>query len=445
MDLTADLNWKEHVVDRMDTGVFLLDRSMNVLFWNRFMVMHTGQAAENVEGHNLFELFSDLPRRWLERKVEGVFVLKNQAFSSWEQRPYLFEFSHNRPVTGGVQSMYQDISLMPVLDISGMVIAVCVSVRDVTDAAIYATGMKEAMAKLETEKEEQKVLIKKLEEAQSQLLQSEKMAAIGQLAAGVAHEINNPVGFIKSNMSSLQKYTAGLVQLLEAYIKAEPQLDQNSADMQAIKATKEQIDFEYLVEDIDDLMHESMDGVDRVSKIVKDLKDFSHVDQGDWQYEDLHRCIDSTLNVAWNELKYKAEINKQYGDIPQVFCMGSQLNQVFLNLLVNAAHAIDNRGTISITTAREEDRVRITVSDTGCGMNDEQLRRVFEQFFTTKPVGKGTGLGMSLSYGIIDKHDGKIEVESTEGEGTTFNIWLPIEGPAQEQLDDDAQNLSSVG
>ncbi|OMH34073.1 PAS domain-containing sensor histidine kinase [Motiliproteus sp. MSK22-1] len=414
----------------MDTGVFLVDRTIKVLFWNRFMVMHTGQPAESVEGRNLFELFPDFPRRWFERKVEGVFVLKNQAFSSWEQRPYLFKFAHNRPVTGGVESMYQDVSLMPVLDIAGKAIAVCVSIRDVTDAAIYATRMKETMETLEQEKNEQRILIKKLEEAQSQLLQSEKMAAIGQLAAGVAHEINNPIGFIKSNMTSLQKYTASLVQLLEAYIKIEDQLDQNSSEMQTIANTKDQIDFEYLVEDIGDLMTESMDGVNRVSKIVKDLKDFSHVDQGDWKYEDLHRCIDSTLNVAWNELKYKAEIKKQYGEVPQVFCMGSQLNQVFLNLLVNAAHAIENRGIITITTAQKGEKVLITVADTGSGMNQEQLRRVFEPFFTTKPVGKGTGLGMSLSYGIIDKHEGKIEVESQEGEGTTFNIWLPIEGPA---------------
>ncbi|MCW8884228.1 MAG: ATP-binding protein, partial [Motiliproteus sp.] len=383
IDTPADLNWKEYMVDRLDAGVILVDRELRVLFWNHFMVMHTGRGAEQVVGKNLLEQFPELPQRWLKRKVEGVFVLKNQAFSSWEQRPYLFKLAHNRPMTGGVDAMYQDLSFMPVLDMGGQVMAVCVSLKDVTDAAIYAMQLKEARATLEKEKTEQQSLIKKLEQAQSQLLQSEKMAAIGQLAAGVAHEINNPVGFIKSNVTSMKKYAHDMVKLLDTYIDSEPQLQPDSKQLEQIKQIKDEIDFEYLVEDIDSLIEETIEGVDRVSKIVKDLKDFSHVDQGEWDYEDLHHCLDSTLNVAWNELKYKAEIVKDYGDLPQVYCMGSQINQVFLNMLVNAAHAIANRGTISITTRHQGHHVGISITDNGKGMDEEQQRRVFEPFFTT--------------------------------------------------------------
>ncbi|MDO9068080.1 MAG: ATP-binding protein [Deltaproteobacteria bacterium] len=267
---------------------------------------------------------------------------------------------------------------------------------------------------------------KRLEDAQNQLLQSEKMASIGQLAAGVAHEINNPVGYINSNLGTLQKYLRDLFDMLAAYEQAEPLLADHAEVLRNIGALKEKLDIGYLKEDVFALMGESQEGIARVKKIVQDLKDFSHVDEAEWQWTDIHKGIDSTLNIVWNEIKYKAEVIKEYGSLPEVECLPSQLNQVFMNMLVNAAHAIEERGTITLRSGVEGEEVWVEFADTGKGIPPENLNRIFDPFFTTKPVGKGTGLGLSLSYSIVQKHHGRIVVSSEVGKGTTFRIWLPV-------------------
>lgn len=275
------------------------------------------------------------------------------------------------------------------------------------------------------EKKRQEVLIKKLGEAQSQLLQSEKMASIGQLAAGVAHEINNPVGFVNSNFGALKRYADDLLKLLAVYERVEGSLP--DTDQQEIKLLKTKIDAEYLREDISNLLTESLDGLQRVTRIVQDLKDFSHVDESERQWANLESGLESTLRVVWNEIKYKAEVVKEYGNISQIECFPSQLNQVFMNLLMNAVHAIEDRGQITIRTGHEQGTVWIEVEDTGKGIKPEHLGRIFEPFFTTKPVGKGTGLGLSLSYGIVNKHGGRIDVASEIGKGTKFTVYLPVD------------------
>jgi two-component system, NtrC family, sensor kinase len=165
-----------------------------------------------------------------------------------------------------------------------------------------------------------------------------------------------------------------------------------------------------------------------VRAIVQNLKSFSRVNDGQLSYVDLNDCLESTISIAWNELKYKATLHRDYGQLPQVKCLPQQLNQVFLNMLVNAAHAIDKQGEITVTTRLEGSRVSVAIKDTGCGIPEENRSRIFEPFFTTKEVGKGTGLGLSISYDIIKKHNGTIEVESGVGTGTTFIITLPVEG-----------------
>jgi two-component system, NtrC family, sensor kinase len=283
---------------------------------------------------------------------------------------------------------------------------------------------------LTAEKVRQAELIKKLEEAHNQLLQSEKMASIGQLAAGVAHEINNPVGFVNSNLGTLQRYATNLLKLLAAYEKLEEKLPVEA--QQDIDRLKKEIDAAYLREDLDNLLTESLDGLQRVKRIVQDLKNFSHVDTAEWVWANLETGLDSTLNVVWNELKYKAKVFKEYGDIPQIQCFPSQLNQVFMNLLVNAAHAIEGQGQITIRTGHDSENVWVEVEDTGQGIKPEHLERIFDPFFTTKPIGKGTGLGLSLSYGIVHKHGGRIEVKSELGKGSTFRVVLPRVGERPE-------------
>ena len=279
---------------------------------------------------------------------------------------------------------------------------------------------------LQIEKEEQRALIKKLEDAHNQLLQSEKMASIGQLAAGVAHEINNPIGFVYSNMGMLEKYIQATFRMIEQYEQAEASIAAPEV-LERLRVTKKELDIEFLKTDLRSLMEETKDGITRVKVIVQNLKDFSRPgDTDEWHYADIHKGLDSTLSIVNNEIKYKAEVVKKYGEIPDVECIASQLNQVFMNLLVNAAHAIKVHGTITISTGQEGDEIWVEIADTGQGIAPEHIKKIFDPFFTTKPVGKGTGLGLSLSYGIVQKHHGRIEVLSEVGKGTKFWVWLPV-------------------
>jgi signal transduction histidine kinase len=266
-----------------------------------------------------------------------------------------------------------------------------------------------------------------LSETREQLLQSEKLASIGQLAAGVAHEINNPIGFVYSNIGALEKYISSLFRILKAYEEALGP-ERASGQSGSLAALHKEIDVNFLREDIPLLMDESKEGITRVKKIVQDLKDFSRVDSSQsWQRADLHQGIDSTINIVASEIKYKADVVKQYGDLPEVECLPHQLNQVFLNLLVNAAHAMGPaRGCITISTGVNGDSVWLAFADNGSGIPEEIRQKIFDPFFTTKPVGKGTGLGLSLSYGIIRNHNGSIELESEVGKGSIFRITLPI-------------------
>ncbi|GHD41235.1 His Kinase A (phospho-acceptor) domain-containing protein [Marinobacter persicus] len=279
--------------------------------------------------------------------------------------------------------------------------------------------MKEA-AIAQTENER---LNAKLEQANRQLLQSEKLAAIGQLAAGVAHEINNPVGYIYSNLQSLEGYLNDIFRLTDAVDSA-----RSLEDLQLIKKN---IDYDYLRSDLKDLLAESREGIDRVKTIISAMKDFSHIEDEEFKPADLHRGIETTLNVVNNELKYKAEIIRDFGDLPEIDCIISQINQVIMNLLVNAAHAIEEFGKITIRTRHEGEQAIIEIEDNGKGISPENLNRIFEPFYTTKPIGKGTGLGLSLSFNIVEKHKGRIEALSTPGHGTCFRITLPVNQPEQ--------------
>ncbi|ACD93809.1 sensor histidine kinase [Trichlorobacter lovleyi] len=266
--------------------------------------------------------------------------------------------------------------------------------------------------------------------AQTQLLQQDKMASVGQLAAGVAHEINNPIGFIISNLASLGKY----VEKLSAYLDADERL-LNGCDpaTRALLARERQTyKIDRIRQDLPDLLAETSEGAQRVRKIVQDLKSFSRVDGGEFAAADIHEGLESTLSIAANELKYKTNVIRDYGQLPPVWCNLGQLNQVFLNILVNAAHAIAEQGEIRLTTREEDGLVRISISDTGCGIAPEHLQRIFDPFFTTKEVGTGTGLGLAIAYDIVvNKHGGRIDVQSEVGVGTTFTILLPLAKEAE--------------
>ncbi|GLK88467.1 two-component sensor histidine kinase [Pseudomonas turukhanskensis] len=263
---------------------------------------------------------------------------------------------------------------------------------------------------------------------ESQLVQSEKLASIGQLAAGVAHEINNPIGFISSNHTTLEQYVTGLLELIALYEQSENDIAPGALK-DSLAALRVRLDLPFIQEDIPVLLKESREGITRVRQIIQDLKDFSRVDsEQEWQWADLHKGIESTLNIVASELKYKADVIRHYGVLPEVKCLSSQLNQVVMNLVVNAAQAMgEQRGKIEIRTGAQGDRVWIEISDNGVGIPKEVIPKIFDPFFTTKPLGKGTGLGLSLSYGIVKKHGGSMGVESEPGQGSTFRIELPID------------------
>ncbi|KLJ02721.1 ATP-binding protein [Luteimonas sp. FCS-9] len=265
--------------------------------------------------------------------------------------------------------------------------------------------------------------------AQEQLLQAEKLASIGQLAAGVAHEINNPIGYVHSNLGSLQEYVGNLFALIDVYERA-LRSDEPHAMRAEIDATRERLDIDFISRDLPQLLSESRQGIERVTRIVRDLRDFSRSDREHaWRLADLHAGLESTINIVWNELRYKATLEKAYGTLPMVECLQSELNQVFMNLLLNAGQAIEEQGTITVRTGQEGEQVWVEIADTGNGIPAEMLQRIFDPFFTTKPVGKGTGLGLSISYGIVAKHHGRIEVDSAPGAGSRFRIVLPVRQP----------------
>lgn len=261
-------------------------------------------------------------------------------------------------------------------------------------------------------------LIAKLESVNAQFVQTEKMAAIGQLAAGVAHEINNPIGYVYSNLQTLAGYQDDIRQIIEAI--------DHVSEIEELKTLKSTLDYEFIRNDVSDLMNESAQGIERVKHIITALKDFSRSDDERTEASDLQQAMESTLSVVWNELKYKAEVETDFVKLPLVDCNLGQINQVFMNLLLNAAQSIEGFGKIKISTRALDNRVEVIVEDSGYGIKPEHRSRIFEPFFTTKPVGEGTGLGLPLAYNIIKKHGGSIELESTPGKGTQFVVSLPI-------------------
>ena len=284
----------------------------------------------------------------------------------------------------------------------------------------YAS-LKESEARYKALSEELEVRVKEqvkiIEATQRQLYQAEKLASIGQLAAGVAHEINNPIGFIRSNLGTAQQYVRDLSRLA-ALMK--------TGDIAQFQSAWQEADMGFLLEDFTALLGESMEGADRVTKIVSDLKGFSNVDQAEEEVVDLNDNLRFACNVLAGQIKDKAELVLELGVLPKTLCLPGHLNQVFLNLLLNAAQAITDRGRIEVRSEMAGNEIRIRIYDNGCGIPEGSLGRIFDPFFTTRPVGSGTGLGLAVCHDIVQAHGGRIEVESEVGVGTTFTVYLPV-------------------
>ncbi len=295
---------------------------------------------------------------------------------------------------------------------------------------VNSKGVVEGVAVFASDISEERKSEESIRKIQAQLMQNDKLATMGQLAAGVAHEINNPMGFVSSNMATLTKYVEKYnryIELLEGELRKSTDKNLPEHISEARKAMK----LDYVVKDVNVLLEENNEGIERVKRIVQDLRTFSRADISEVGSVDLNDCMDSTINIVINELKYSAELKRDYGDLPKVECNIQQISQVFMNLLINAAHSIQAKGEdvgeITITSWFDEASTFVSVSDTGCGIPHDRLSKIFDAFYTTKDVGKGTGLGLSISFGIVRKHGGEITVASEVGVGTTFTMRLPID------------------
>ncbi|MCB0391618.1 MAG: HAMP domain-containing protein, partial [Bdellovibrionales bacterium] len=295
------------------------------------------------------------------------------------------------------------------------------------ELGVLAQNFNNLSKRVNKTQEDLKNKIKELEQAnqeiretQAKLIHSGKMASLGQLVAGVAHELNNPIGFIYSNMGHLRDYSKSLMKIVET-------AEKNPKNLSKIKEEEE---FEYIVKDMPKLIQSCEEGAKRTRDIVLGLRNFSRLEEAKLKKVNIEQSLNDTLNLLSGELKNRIRVEKDYAGIPEVNCYPSQLNQVFMNILSNAAQAIEENGTIRLGTREVEDgKIEISIKDSGKGMSQETIEKVFDPFFTTKTLGKGTGLGMSISYGIIQKHGGDIQVQSEIGKGTTFTLILPIDGP----------------
>jgi PAS domain S-box-containing protein len=278
---------------------------------------------------------------------------------------------------------------------------------------------------LQASYDELKRLHRQLQDTQQNLMQSEKLAAVGQLAAGMAHEINNPIGFVASNLTMLARYQETFAAILASYRQLEAGLDDDARA--TIVAQRQTADLDFLLEDIPALLKESRAGMERVRRIVQDLRDFSRVDSvAQWQEVDINHNLETTLNLLGKQINQGISIQREYGQLPLVECSPAELNQVFMNLLNNALQAIQGNGNITLRSMQEGDQVWVEIEDTGEGISDEVRPHIFDPFFTTRPVGQGAGLGLSMAYGIIQKHGGQISVISRTGKGSVFRVSLPL-------------------
>ena len=395
------------VLNTMSEGVLGLDQRRRITYANRSAEHLLGWSSEELIDRQVDDLLQgggaihperECPFAWLENRGEFYFI--EDAFRRKDGSTVELEIS----ALGLAQKESDTHAIVLLADISE---------RKKSQAALL-----QAFADRDT-------LNQVLEAAQSRLLQAEKMASVGHLAAGVAHEINNPIGFVTSNLCTLKAQVADLLSVVAAYQQVETALAAFPELLKAINQAKAAVDLGFLQQDITNLIDESLDGVGRVKKIVHNLRDFSQVDSADWQYASLEMGLESTLNVLWNEIKDKAEVVRHYCGLPEVECIASQLNQVFMNLLLNAAQAIEQRGVITLRTGLDPNEVWVEIEDSGRGIRPEHLKKIFDPFFTTHPVGKGTGLGLSVAYGIIQHHYGTLAASSTEGKGSVFRITLP--------------------
>jgi len=441
--LVSSRNKIRTVFDALTEEIISVDKDLNLLSINGAAMKIMAGDYEAVIGKPCCTLSDQSQTSFYEDTINEMV---RQGFESGNIRTFIDRFADRE----GRETIMERTAI-PIKDNAGQVHTITFVSRDITQDHRQSEEVKnlnQKLSKISSELIKKNAKLEKtlrnLEQTQAQMIQSEKMASIGQLAAGVAHEINNPTGFVSSNLKTLSDYQNDMSRVIDGYralkttLKAVPGLDLPDAVanlLARVEASETEVDIDYIREDVGELIGDCREGTERIKKIVEDLKHFAHPGEDRLKETDINAGIESTLNVVNNELKYKASIVKELGEIPIISGYPQQLNQVFMNILVNAAQAIEKSGEIRIVTGTVNGMVEVRISDTGYGIAKENINKIFDPFFTTKEVGKGTGLGMNIAYNIINKHGGNIRVESTLGQGTTFIIQLPV-GTLSQESDD---------
>ncbi|MGB0522649.1 MAG: ATP-binding protein [Flammeovirgaceae bacterium] len=401
------------VVQKTNNGIIITDHLGGISYVNQGFEDISGYELADIKGQNFISVLNN------KSDQENAKLQIKQKFKS--KAAFSLEIS-NRRKDGSKYWMYLNVN--PVYNDKGEIINYVIIETDISES-------KEKEALLQAQKESLETAMTELKETQMQLVQSEKLSSIGQLTAGIAHEINNPVNFIYAGANTLRQVLNDVRLLIGKYNEIKPNSSQDTLlqKLKEIREYKERIHFDELDEDVTGLLSDVILGAERTRDIVQSLRNFTRLDENEAKPANIHENLDSTLVILNNNLKDRVEIIKEYDEyLPFIECNIGQLNQVFLNLINNASQAIEGKGTITIktNTNQEQDTVTISIIDTGVGMDEDTINHIFDPFYTTKPIGEGTGLGLSISIKIIKSHNGEITVTSQPGQGTCFAITLPI-------------------
>ena len=413
------------LLDKLPVGMCLVNEGYEIVYLNAFFL---DRMPVEIRGDALGKPLADVfPEqiKFLKRRIKSVFVLKHPSFSYWEQRPHIFPFKSSRPITGEETQMVQNMEIVPHKDTETGELYACILIQDVTAQASYFKTQVQLAEALKTEHEAQRKLIRKLDRAQSQLIQAEKMASTGQLAAGIAHEINNPMGFVTANLNTLEQYAQNLLETCQATKKLVA--SHAPEHIEALEDLFNATHVELIEEDMGPLIQESKDGLKRVSDIVSTLRSFAEEPQHTWGYLNLHDTANQLVQLISTQFKRpKFKVTCEPAQL-KWYCESASFKQALTNLMMNAAQSIDENGLVMLDIRQTgSGTVAIKIVDTGCGISEANLKRVFEPFFTTRPEGKGQGLGLSVAYSAIEKHKGKLAINSRVGKGTVIEVRLPV-------------------